>query len=147
MGILETMKELLFISVLALLNTAIFAQEDTVSEPVENPNLLIPIEEIAFSSDVEPKFPGGEKVMMEWISDQIKYPEEAKKERIEGSVYVRFIVEKDGSLSHIRILRSPHDDMSNEVIRIINEMPKWIPGKTNGKIVRVIHTLPIQFIL
>lgn len=139
------MKKLLFI--LGILPLTIFAQEDTLSEPVENPDLLIPIQEISFTSDVAPQFPGGEKAMMDWFADHINYPEEAKKEKIEGSVYVRFIVEKDGSLTHIKILRSPHDSLSDEVIRVVNEMPKWEPGKTDGKIVRVIHSLPVQFTL
>lgn len=105
-----------------------------------------PQQERAFSSVEEmPKFPGGDKALAKYLAENIRYPESAKKEGIEGKVYVEFIVEADGSLTNIRILRGLQADIDKETIRAVKGMPKWVVGKQAGKAVRVIYTLPVEY--
>lgn len=94
-----------------------------------------------------PKFPGGADAMDHFISDNMRYPEEAKSKKIQGKVYVQFIVEKDGSISHIKVRRGVHDLLDAEAVRLIRSMPNWKPGSMRGKTVRVRHTIPISFAL
>ncbi|MBD3635865.1 MAG: energy transducer TonB [Crocinitomicaceae bacterium] len=94
-----------------------------------------------------PQFPGGAEAMERFISEHIKYPPTAKEKRIQGKVYVQFIVEKDGSLTDIKIRRGAHQLLDDEAIRVIKLMPKWKPGSMRGKIVRVRYTIPITFAL
>ena len=92
-----------------------------------------------------PQFPGGADAMEQFINDNITYPPEATAKRIQGKVYVQFIVEKDGSLSDINIRRGAHELLNEEAIRVIKLMPKWKPGSMRGKTVRVRYTIPITF--
>ena len=91
------------------------------------------------------EFPGGTGKMMDYISRVLKYPEEAKEDGIGGRVYLTFVVERDGSLTDIRVLRSAHPSLDNEAIRVVKTMPKWTPGEQNGKPCRVQFTLPVTF--
>ena len=92
------------------------------------------------------QFPGGNEACMKWLAKHIKYPEDCKKEGIEGRVYVSYVVEKNGSISNIKVTRSPHDSLSEEAIRVVKAMPKWKPAKASGKVVRQRFMLPIKFI-
>jgi len=92
-----------------------------------------------------PEFVGGEIELSKFLSKNILYPKLAKENNIEGRVIVRFVVEKDGSISNTDILRKLGFGCDEEVIRLIKTMPKWVPGKQNGKPVRVYYTLPIVF--
>lgn len=92
-----------------------------------------------------PEFPGGDVALMTYIQKNINYPADAAKNGIQGRVTVSFIVEKDGSLSDFVIIRSPDPSLSKEVIRVLSFMPKWKPGKQNGKIVRVKWSMPVTF--
>ncbi len=94
-----------------------------------------------------PQFPGGNDARIEFLKGNIIYPKSARKKGISGTVFANFIVEKDGSISNITVLRGVHPDIDAEVIRVILLFPKWIPGKENGKTVRVSFNLPIRFIL
>lgn len=94
-----------------------------------------------------PMFPGGKEAMYKYLGENITYPSEAKKDSISGTVYVTYVVEKDGSVSNIRLLRGVREDLDNEAMRVIKEMPKWTPGKQRGKAVRVQYNLPIKFVL
>ncbi len=94
-----------------------------------------------------PKYPGGEKAMFSYLSQNIKYPEYAKENNITGTVYIRFIVNTDGSLSDFKVLKGLHSSIDNEAIRVIKAMPNWSIGKQNGKAVRVEYSLPIKFTL
>ena len=94
-----------------------------------------------------PSFVGNEDALYAYVSKNIIYPLKAKENNIEGRVVVRFIIEKDGAVSNIEILRKLGFGCDEEVIRLIKSMPKWIPGKQNGKPVRVYFTMPISFIL
>ncbi|MFB6341537.1 TonB family protein [Saccharicrinis sp. FJH62] len=94
-----------------------------------------------------PEFPGGSDAMMKFISDNLDYPVEAQKNKIQGKVYVNFIVEKDGTVDNIKVVRSVDQLLDKEAVRLIKAMPKWSPGKQRGKNVRVSYMLPINFLL
>lgn len=95
--------------------------------------------------EVMPQFPGGQIAMLQYIMKNIKYPEQAMKEGIQGRVAVRFIVEKDGSISDVKPILSVHPLLNKEAVRVVESMPKWTPGKQNGKPVRVRYNLPVMF--
>ena len=95
--------------------------------------------------DQMPQFPGGEKAMMEFIGKNVKYPQRAKDEGIQGRVFIQFVVEKDGSIGEVKLLRSIGGGCDEEGIRVVKSMPKWTPGQQAGKAVRVHYTLPIFF--
>jgi len=96
-----------------------------------------------------PSYPGGQGEMVKYIQLNFKYPEEEKKNGITGTCYVTFVVEKDGSISGVRTLRgvAGGPGCDREAERIVREMPKWKPGKQNGKEVRVQFNLPIKLTL
>lgn len=96
-------------------------------------------------TDEMPEFPGGMTELMSWLSENIKYPAEAVKQKIEGRVFVSFIIEKDGSVSNLTIAKGAHELLDQEALRIVGLMPKWEPGKDKGKLVRCRYTLPISF--
>lgn len=97
--------------------------------------------------DVEqkPEFPGGDKELFKYVQATIKYPTEAYEQKIEGRVIVQFVVEKDGSISDVKVVRKIHPLLDAEAVRVIENMPKWEPGTQRGKIVRVRYILPISF--
>jgi TonB family protein len=121
------------------LSTHVVTVEGTPSGPYsDNDSIYGVVDELA-------SFPGGEAACMKWLSDHIKYPEECKKEGIEGRVHVQFVVNKDGSIPEVKVLKSPHPLLSEEAIRVVKAMPKWKPAKANGEIVRQRIMLPIIF--
>ena len=95
--------------------------------------------------EVMPQFPGGQIAMLQYLMKNIKYPEQAMKEGIQGRITVRFIVEKDGSISDVKPVLSVHPLLNKEAVRVVKSMPKWSPGKHNGKPVRVRFNLPVMF--
>ena len=94
-----------------------------------------------------PQFPGGADAMEQFIKINIKYPTSAKERKIQGKVYVGFVVEKDGTITGIRVRKGAHELLDKEAVRVIKSMPNWKPGSVRGKIVRVRHTIPIIFAL
>ena len=92
-----------------------------------------------------PKFPGGEPAMFKFISENVKYPQEAKDKNISGRVFVNFVVEKDGSVDEVKVLRSIGGGCDEEAVRVVKSMPKWTPGKQKGKPVRVSYIIPFVF--
>ncbi len=97
--------------------------------------------------EIAPNFPGGDESRMRYLAHSLKYPQEARENNIQGDVYVQFIVEMDGSLTHIKVLRGIGGGCDEECIRVVKLMPKWNPGKLRGKPVRTQFVLPIKFIL
>ena len=95
--------------------------------------------------EVMPQYPGGPIAMLKYLMENIKYPEQAMKEGIQGRVTVRFIVEKDGSISDVKPILSVHPLLNKEAVRVVESMPKWSPGKQNGKPVRVRFNVPVMF--
>lgn len=92
-----------------------------------------------------PSFPGGPSRLFTYLSKNIKYPVEAEENNIQGRVIVSFVVERDGSITDISVIKSVHPLLDNEAIRITKLMPKWIPAKQNGETVRVRYTVPVTF--
>jgi len=92
-----------------------------------------------------PEFPGGQAALLKWISDHIKYPAVAEENGIQGRVVATFVVERDGSVTDVKIARSIDPSLDKEAIRVLKQMPKWIPGKQNGSAVRVKYTVPVTF--
>lgn len=107
----------------------------------------VPTEDNSLFKIVEcmPEFPGGMKGCLDFIQTEMCYPEEAKKAGIQGRVILQFIIEKDGTPAQPRIVRSVHPLLDKEALRIIRQMPKWTPGKQDGKPQRVLYTIPISF--
>lgn len=92
-----------------------------------------------------PEYKGGRKAMITYLSENIDYPEEAKKNGVEGKVYVNFVIEENGEVSNVKVLRGIGYGCDKEAVDVINNMPAWIPGKQSGKPVRVSFNLPISF--
>ena len=93
----------------------------------------------------QPEFPGGPSAMAKWLGDNIKYPAEAAKKGIEGRVIVQFVVGSDGTVGNVNIMRGVDPLLDQEAVRVINAMPKWTPGKQDGKVVAVKYTIPVTF--
>lgn len=94
-----------------------------------------------------PEFPGGESALYGYLAENIKYPQMAKESGIQGRVFVTFVVERDGSVTDVRVLRGIGGGCDEEAIRVVQNMPKWTPGKQRGKSVRVQYNLPVKFTL
>ncbi|RKD92658.1 energy transducer TonB [Mangrovibacterium diazotrophicum] len=104
-------------------------------------------EEIMIVAQEMPEFPGGMKSLMAFIGNSLKYPVLAQENCIYGKVYVRFVVNKDGSIADAMVVRPVNDLLDKEALRVVSSMPKWKPGMQNGKPVRVMYTVPINFVL
>ena len=94
-----------------------------------------------------PKFPGGEVALHKYLAENIRYPEMAKESGIQGRVFVTFVIEKDGSVTDVKVLRGIGGGCDEEAVRVVKNMPKWTPGKQRGKPVRVQFNLPVKFTL
>ncbi len=92
-----------------------------------------------------PSFPGGNTALMEYLSKNVKYPVVAQENGVQGRVVVSFVVEKDGSVTDVQVVRSVDPSLDREAVRVIQSMPKWIPGKQNGQAVRVKYNVPVSF--
>lgn len=90
-------------------------------------------------------FPGGMDGMTEWLYAHLDYPEEAEKAGIQGRVIIKFVIEADGTVTHPEILRGLSPEVDKEAIRLVSSMPKWTPGKVNGKEVASYFTIPLVF--
>jgi TonB family protein len=113
-------------------------QKKKVVKKVDNDKVFDVVEEM-------PRFPGGDEAMMQFIANNVKYPEEASKKGKQGRVVVTFIVNEDGSISESKVVKSVDPELDAEAIRVVNAMPKWTPGKQNGHVVRVKFTIPVTF--
>ena len=92
-----------------------------------------------------PSYPGGMSALMQYLSSTIKYPVIAEENGIQGRVICTFVVERDGSITDVKIAKSVDPSLDKEAMRVVSKMPKWIPGKQNGSAVRVKYTLPVTF--
>ena len=92
-----------------------------------------------------PMFPGGDRKLMEFIENNVQYPPECEESCIQGRVIVKFLVERDGSISQAKVVRSIDPLLDAEALRVVNAMPKWIPGRQGGVTVAVRYTIPVSF--
>ncbi|MBQ2097956.1 MAG: energy transducer TonB [Bacteroidales bacterium] len=131
-----------FMSTEADENTTVEIQEvvDVVQEEevVEEPQVFFIVEDM-------PEFPGGELALRKYIAENVRYPEMAKENDIQGTVYVRFVVDTDGSVKNVEVIRGVDQLLDKEAIRVVQSLPKWKPGKQRGKAVKVSHSVPIKF--
>ena len=122
--------------------TAVKEQVVVVEEPKvekhEPEQILVAVEQPA-------EFKGGMGALMKWLGNNIRYPEAAQQNGVQGRVVVKFVVEKDGSVSQPTILKGVDKDLDQEAIRVVKRMPKWQPGKNNGQPVRSYFQLPVTF--
>lgn len=93
----------------------------------------------------KPSFPGGDAAMMKWLGENIIYPAAAAEEGVSGKVTIQFVVERDGSVSNVKVARGKHPALDAEAVRVVKKMPKWTPGRNNGQPVRVTYLLPVTF--
>ena len=92
-----------------------------------------------------PSFPGGQSALLSWLSNNIHYPPVAEENGIQGRVVVSFVVEPDGTVSNVQVVRGVDPSLDKEAVRVTKSMPKWVPGKQNGQAVRVKYNLPVTF--
>ena len=105
-----------------------------------------PVEEKVFNVvEQMPQFPGGDAALFEYLSTHIKYPTIAEENGVQGRVIVTFVVERDGSITDVKVVKSVDPSLDKEASRVVAGMPKWIPGKQNGSAVRVKYTVPVTF--
>ncbi len=114
--------------------------------PMPNPYLNPDFHEKVFDVvEQMPSFPGGQQKLMEYLYENIRYPEELAEASIQGRVIVIFVVEKDGSISHVKVAKSVDPLLDKEAVRVVSAMPKWNPGKQSGVAVRVKYVIPVTF--
>ena len=126
----------LLLSVFLITSQSVFSQNDSIN--YQRPYDMV---------EESPVYPGGEEALFEYLLSNIQYPVDAKESNIEGTVYVAFVIETDGMVSNVKILRGIGGGCDEEAVRVVKGMPKWAPGKQRGKPVRVLFTLPIKFVL
>ncbi len=130
-------------------STEVPSEEVEVEIKDEGPKVIeTPVQaEIFTVVEEQPGYPGGEEARIGFLQQNIKYPEEAKELGIQGRVFVTFVVEVDGSITDVRVLRGIGGGCDEEAVRVVRAMPKWVPGKQRGVPVRVQFNLPIKFTL
>lgn len=137
---MKTLKEKLTYAALAF--TLLFTVNATASASNHYNELQTVQGKVYDTCEQMPSFNGK---LSEWLGDNIKYPEEAAKKKIEGHVIVQFVVDKKGKACKPKVVRSIHPALDAEAIRVINAMPNWKPGTIKGKPVSVKYTIPISF--
>ncbi|MCH5214682.1 MAG: energy transducer TonB [Muribaculaceae bacterium] len=156
------MKRLLLLVVVAMLaafGLASYAQSETSAVPAEPAaeESVLPVkapeaeeltpDKIYESVDEPAEFPGGTAAINKWLWSNLRYPEAAQENGVQGRVIVRFVVEKDGSIANITVLKGVDKDLDSEAVRVVKRMPNWIPGRKNGEAVRSYYIMPITFSL
>ena len=128
-------------------------EDEQVLGGVQDPRIMAELQMMApdttkvFGDIAEqmPMFPGGDRKLMEYLASSIQYPPECKESCIQGRVIVTFVVERDGSISQAKVAKSLDPLLDAEALRVVNAMPKWIPGRQNGVTVAVKYTIPVTF--
>ena len=138
------MKKICLLFVAMFCTLVMFAQSDGVN--TTSNDTVVDVGYICVNYETLPEFPGGQREMLKYIQEYLIYPKRALKKQIQGRSICQFIVEKDGSISHIQVVRSSgNKSLDRAAIRVIKTMPKWTPGRLQGKIVRTTYALPVNF--
>lgn len=127
-----------FLAFVAMAVTLSAQENKTASAQTDSSRIFVDYEENA-------QFPGGDVACKKWIQEHIKYPEGCQANIPQGRVIVSFIIEKDGSIDSIKVVRSPDPALSEEAVRLVSEMPKWKPARYYNKTIRSRYLLPIIF--
>ena len=131
------MKKFIIMALMAVFGlTTVSAQKTVVAK--KNQKVFDVVEQM-------PEYPGGQAALFEYLSKNIKYPADAEKKKVEGKVFVTFVVDSDGKITDVSLLKKVFPSLDAEAIRVISAMPNWIPGKQKGQVVRVKYTVPIMF--
>ena len=131
------MKKLILMSLMAVCClTTVNAQKTVVSE--KDQKVYDMVEEM-------PEYPGGMEALMKYLTTNVKYPKDAVKQKIQGRVMVTFIVDTDGSITDVKVVKAVFPSIDKESVRVVKNMPKWKPGKKDGRPVKVKYTLPLAF--
>ena len=135
------MKRLIMMSLMAICClTTVLAQKTVVSQKEQKEEPFNVVEDM-------PAFPGGMDAMIQFLSSNIQYPADAQKQKVDGRVLVNFVVEKDGSITEVKVIKPTFPSLDAEAVRVVKAMPKWKPGYQRGQAVRVQFTMPINFSL
>lgn len=116
-----------------------------IKEAVAQPEPKPEVEKVFDVVEQMPSFPGGPSALMEWLSNNVKYPVVAQENNVQGRVVVSFVVERDGSITDVKVVRGVDPSLDKEASRVVRAMPRWIPGKQNGSAVRVKYNVPVAF--
>lgn len=116
-----------------------------IKEAVAQPEPKPEVEKVFDVVEQMPSFPGGPSALMEWLSNNVKYPVVAQENGVQGRVIVSFVVERDGSITDVKVVRGVDPSLDKEASRVVRAMPRWIPGKQNGSAVRVKYNVPVAF--
>ncbi len=119
--------------------------ENSEGNAVEENIIVENTEKVYTAVEQMPQFPGGDATLMKYLNNNINYPQEAMKNGLEGRVIVQFVVTKNGTIGEVKIIRSVDPELDKEAIRLCKSLPKFTPGRMNGKAVNVWYTLPITF--
>ena len=131
------MKKLIIMSLMVLFGlTTVSAQKTVVAQ--KNQKVFDVVEQM-------PEYPGGIQALFEYLSQNVKYPADAENQKVEGRVIATFIVETDGTINNVEVVKPVFPSLDAEAIRVLSGMPKWTPGKQSGKEVSVKYTVPINF--
>ena len=116
--------------------------KEAVAQPEPNPEVETKIFEVV---EQMPSFPGGDAALMKYLQENVKYPVVAQENGVQGRVVISFVVERDGSITDVKVARSVDPSLDREAQRVVKSMPNWIPGKQNGSAVRVKYNVPVSF--
>ena len=131
------MKKFIIMALMAVFGlTTVSAQKTVVAK--KNQKVFDVVEQM-------PEYPGGQAALFEYLSKNIKYPADAEKKKVEGKVFVTFVVDTDGKITDVSLMRKVFPSLDAEAVRVISAMPNWIPGRQKGQAVRVKYTVPIMF--
>ena len=131
------MKKLILMSMMVVFSlSTVSAQKTVVSQKNQKVYEMV---------DQMPEFPGGMPALIEFLQNNVKYPADAEKQKVEGRVLVSFVVETDGSVTDVQLMKKAFPSLDAEAVRVTKAMPNWTPGKMKGKVVRVHYTFPIVF--
>ncbi len=123
--------KLIYLIAFLFFNSTLFSQKDSATTVYE-------------FTEVLPEFPGGQTKLFEFLNQNLVLPQLNTDSQIQGKIYVKFVIKKDGSIDDIQVIEGIHENFNLEVIRVIKLMPKWVPGMQNGRAVDCYFTLPIQ---
>jgi protein TonB len=146
------MKTYLFILMAICCSTAAIAQKQKIADPVKIKKQFMAdsikhSNQIYTRADINPTFPGGDNGLLRYVKENMQYPTRDREDNTQGKAYVRFVVEKDGSISNVKTLSAPSTTIAMEAERLVKNMPKWTPGIVSGGICRVQFTIAVNFTL
>ena len=123
-------------------NGEVLKLKEAVAQPEPKPEVENKVFDVV---EQMPSFPGGQQALMDYLSNNVKYPVVAQENGVQGRVVVSFVVEKDGSITDVKVVKSVDPSLDKEAARVVKSMPRWFPGKQNGSAVRVKYNVPVSF--